>query len=355
MHIENIPRISLPARWTPQDERDLPISHRVFGKIIVDDKHILALIHKILAHRTSGIRRDKRQRRRVRCPGYHYRRIFHRPRFAQFGHNARHLGFFLPGGYIDTDDILALLVDDGIDSDSCFSRLAIADDEFALSAADRDEGIDGLDAGLYRLIDRLAGNDAPGDFLYRVKCRCVDFSLAIDRHTERRKDAADDILSDWHGKDFPRAFDDHPFADIIRFSHKHHAHFPLFEILCHAECPVLEFHHFRRHHLRQSSHPCHAIAYFEHHSDSFRLRLMMKISNMLFQFLNERIGHNFYETYDLQLTTYNRYQQCFPCSWSSVVSRQFFVISSKQPSTFLIHLKSWHHRESPLSERPLRQ
>ena len=39
---------------------------------------------------------------------------------------------------------------------------ALTDDELALTAADRDEGVDGLEAGLHRLADGLARHDARG-------------------------------------------------------------------------------------------------------------------------------------------------------------------------------------------------
>ena len=50
--------------------------------------------------------------------------------------------------------------------------LAVADDQPALAAADRDQRVDGLDAGLDRRVDRLADDDARGDALDRADlCR----------------------------------------------------------------------------------------------------------------------------------------------------------------------------------------
>jgi hypothetical protein len=49
---------------------------------------------------------------------------------------------------------LSLLVDDRVDRDGGLAGLAVADDELALAAADRDHGVDGLDAGLHRLVAR---------------------------------------------------------------------------------------------------------------------------------------------------------------------------------------------------------
>ena len=67
---------------------------------------------------------------------------------------------------------IAPLVDDRIDGDGRFSGLAVADDQFALPAADRNHGIDGLETGLQWLVDGLAEDDAR--------------SLAFERHFDRR-------------------------------------------------------------------------------------------------------------------------------------------------------------------------
>ena len=44
---------------------------------------------------------------------------------------------FLSDRYINTNNVLTFLVDDGVYRDGSFTCLAVADDELALSAADR--------------------------------------------------------------------------------------------------------------------------------------------------------------------------------------------------------------------------
>src|SRR3712207_8746902 len=60
-------------------------------------------------------------------------------------------------------DAGVLVVDDRVDRDRRLARLAVADDQLALAAADRDHRVDGLQAGLHRLDHRLALDDARGD------------------------------------------------------------------------------------------------------------------------------------------------------------------------------------------------
>ena len=84
-------------------------------------------------------------------------------------------------GDIDALHPQALLVDDGVDGHGRLARLAVTDDEFALAAADRGHGVDGLDAGLQRLAHRLASNDAGCLDLEAAGLGGGDGALAVDR------------------------------------------------------------------------------------------------------------------------------------------------------------------------------
>jgi hypothetical protein len=55
---------------------------------------------------------------------------------------------------IHADHTGAALVDDGVQRQAGFARAAIAKEEFALTQADRDRGVDHLDAGQQGLVDR---------------------------------------------------------------------------------------------------------------------------------------------------------------------------------------------------------
>ena len=97
------------------------------------------------------------------------------------GHDLGDGGELLADGHVDADQALALLVDDRVDGEGGLAGLAVADDQLALAAADRDQGVDGLDAGLDRRVDRLARDDARGDALDRAGLRGGDRALAVER------------------------------------------------------------------------------------------------------------------------------------------------------------------------------
>ena len=72
---------------------------------------------------------------------------------------------------VDRDDVRVLVVDDRVDRDRRLAGLAVADDQLALAAADRDHRVDRLQAGLHRLLHRLALDDARGLELGRAASR----------------------------------------------------------------------------------------------------------------------------------------------------------------------------------------
>src|SRR5207253_10159200 len=55
---------------------------------------------------------------------------------------------FLPDAAINANYVAAFLIDDGVENDGGLAGLAVADDQLALSAADRNHAVDRLDAGL---------------------------------------------------------------------------------------------------------------------------------------------------------------------------------------------------------------
>src|SRR5581483_6405073 len=108
---------------------------------------------------------------------------------------------------VDADDVLSLLIDDRVDRDRRLAGLAIADDQLALSAADRNHGVDRLESGLQRLLDRLAVDDAGCQTLDRIAFGRIDRTLAVDRVSERIHDAADHRRSDRDRHDEAGALD----------------------------------------------------------------------------------------------------------------------------------------------------
>ena len=109
------------------------------------------------------------------------------------GDDRRHA---LADRHVDGDEVGVLVVDDRVDRDRGLAGLAVADDQLALAAADRDHRVDRLEAGLHRLGDRLALDDAGRLELGRARLGRLDVALAVERVAERVDDAAEQGLAD---------------------------------------------------------------------------------------------------------------------------------------------------------------
>ena len=53
MEVENVTRIGFTTGGALQHQRNLTISDRLLGKVIVDDERIHAIVHKELTHRCT--------------------------------------------------------------------------------------------------------------------------------------------------------------------------------------------------------------------------------------------------------------------------------------------------------------
>src|SRR4029079_10702095 len=119
--------------------------------------------------------------------------------------------------------------------------LAIADDQLALAAADGNQGVERLEAGLHRLIDRLARDDAWRLDLDAAALGRFDRALAIDRIAKRIDDAAEQRLADRNVDDGAGPLDAGPFGDVRVRTEDHDADIVGLEVERHALGAVVEF------------------------------------------------------------------------------------------------------------------
>jgi hypothetical protein len=106
-----------------------------------------------------------------------------------------------------------LLIDDRVDGDRGLARLAVADDQFALTAPDGRHGVDRLDAGLQRLVNRLPFGDAGGDDFHRPLLGRFDGPLTIQRVAQRVEHAADDAVAHRDAQQLAQRLDFVAFVD----------------------------------------------------------------------------------------------------------------------------------------------
>ena len=219
----------------------------MFREIVVESHGVALRIAEIFAHGASGERREILHRRGLSSRGGDNDRVFHRARISENFHHLRDGRALLPDRAVNANQLAAALIDDGVENDGGLAGLAIADDQFALAATDGNHRVDGLDAGLQRLTHGLAIDDAGSKALYRTALLGHDRALAIERHSERINDAADQRFADRHGHNPAGALDRVAFLDQRVFAEEHGADLIFFEVQRDAGNAVREREHFAGH------------------------------------------------------------------------------------------------------------
>ena len=155
----------------------------------------------------------------------------------------------MPDGAVNTNQVATLAVDDGVQRHRGLARLAVANDQLALAAADGNHRVDGLQSGRHRLSHRLAIDDAGCQSLHIDALISVDRALVIDRVAERVYHAADHGIADGHAHDAAGTLDLVALFDLGVLAHEHHAHLVFFQVHSKAVDIVREGEQLARHDL----------------------------------------------------------------------------------------------------------
>ncbi len=126
---------------------------------------------------------------------------------------------------IDTQHILIALVQNGVDRDGGLAGLAVADDQLALAAADRNERIDDDQAGLQRHGNESAVHDGWCGALDGQTLAGGDRTFAIERPAQRVDDATDQFIAHRNVHHATRALDLIARVQMLAFAEKHDADF----------------------------------------------------------------------------------------------------------------------------------
>ena len=277
------PGKGLARRRAPQQQRELAVGLRLLGQVVVDDQRVPAAVAEVLGHGAAGVGGEELHRRGIGGRGGDDRRVVHRAVLLERLVDLHHGGALLADGHVEAHDVLAALVDDRVDRHAGLAGLAVADDQLALAAADRRERVDHLDAGLQRLLDVLAVDDARRLDLDRRGSPGLDRRAAVDRVAERVHDAADERLADGDGGDALGAPDLVAFADARVLAEDRHADVVLLEVQHHAHRPAGELDQFAGHDVRKAVDARDAVADAQHRADLVGFRFRLELGQLLFQ------------------------------------------------------------------------
>src|SRR5439155_25318383 len=191
-------------------------------------------------------------------------RVLHRAGILEALVDLRDGRLLLPDRDVDTDDVLVPLVQDRVDEDRGLAGAAVADDQLALAAANRDHRVDRLQAGLERLLHGLAVNDAGCLELHRAGLGGLDRALAVERLAERIDDSPDQRLADGDARHAAGPLDDLAFLDVFPLAEEGGADVVLLEVEREAGDAVLELEHLQRDCVFEPVDAGDTVAYLEH-------------------------------------------------------------------------------------------
>ena len=159
--------------------------------------------------------------------------------------------------------------------------MAVADDQFALAAADGDEGIDGLQAGRHRLVHRFTGDDARCLDVDAGALLGLDRAFAIDGIAQTVNDATEQTFADGNFNDGAGALDGVAFLDGAVVTEDHTADVVGFEVKGHAADTAGEFDHLAGLHLVEAIDAGDAVTDRKHLADFRDLSLLAEILDLI--------------------------------------------------------------------------
>src|SRR5579859_2538368 len=253
MQVEHVAWIRFASGWAANDQRDVAIGFGVLGQVIIDDKRVASRLHELFTHRAARVGRDVFERRGVGCARYHDDGMLHRALFFQNGLCARYGRVLLTNSHVDADQVFALLVDDGVDSYRRLTRLAVADQQFALAAPDGDHAVNGFDTGLHRGVHRLARNHARSHALDGARLIRNDRPFIVDWLAQWVNHAANQRVTNGNRDHAARRAHFVVFTNMCIIAQDGAAHRFLFEVKGHAHDPGAgKFYQFQILHILQT-------------------------------------------------------------------------------------------------------
>src|SRR5690606_2496482 len=288
VQVEHAARIGSAARRAAKQQRHLAGDDGLLGKVVADDHRVHAVVAEELAHGRAGIGRQVLQRSGLGRGRGDDDRVLHRAVLFELADDLRDSRTLLTDGHVDAVELLRfvsagvdfLLVDEGVDRDGRLAGLAVADDQFALTAADRHQSINRFEAGLHGLVHRLARDDARSLDLDTAALGGHDGSLAVDRIAERVDHTAEQTLADRNVHDRAGTLDAVAFPDLGVGAEDHDADVVSFEVERHALNAVGELDHLAGLNLVEAVDARDAVTYGKHAADFRDLGLGAEVGDL---------------------------------------------------------------------------
>merc|ERR1711943_33184 len=288
--VEDVAGVGLTTGRTTQQERHLAVSSSLLGKIVVDHQGGLALVHEVLGDGGAGVGSQVLQCSGLRGVGRHDHGVVEGATLTQHFNDVGHGSSLLTHGYVDADHVLIRLVQDRVDRDGVLAGLAVTNDQLALTTAYRDHRVDGGDAGLHRLMHRLALDDAGRHGFDQARLAGGDFALAVDGAAQGVHHPAQHGFTHGHSSDFAGGLHRAAFLNAVALTHQHRADVVVFEVQGDAFGAVLKFNKFAGHGLLQAVNAGDAVAHGQNGADIADGNRLVVVLNLLFEDGTDLVG-----------------------------------------------------------------
>ena len=291
MQVEHVARIGLSAGGAFQQQAQGSIGHGVLGQIVVNHQRVPAAVHEIFRHGAARVGGDVLQRRGIAGRGRHDHRVFHGSRLLQNADHLRHGAGLLADGHIDADGVLPLLVQDGIHGDGGFAGLPVANEQFALTAADGEHGINGQNARFQGPADGFALHNARGRPLDGIIFLGRELLAPVDDLAQGIDHPAQNVVVDGDASRAAGAHHPVPFGNIAVLAEEHDTGGAVgANVLHHALYAAVEQHDFPVLHVIKAFDHGDAVAYGPNQAHLLVSVIQFEILNVLFQKGNDPGG-----------------------------------------------------------------
>ena len=254
----------------------------MLGKVVVHDQHVSALVHEILCYGASCIRRYILQRCNIGCCCRYDDSVLHGSLVLKVLHQLCHCGVLLAYGNVYAYHVLTLLIEDRIYGDGSLTCLSVADDQFSLSSADRDHGVDGLDTCLQRLVYRSSLQNSRRRVFNRPRFRGLYSALAVYRLSQGIDYTPQYIFTYRNFNYFACRSYYIAFFYLPVGAHYYAAHIVFFKIHRHPVCFSREFEKLARHAVVETVDSGDAVSYLYNSSEIGDLCLVLIILYLFF-------------------------------------------------------------------------
>src|SRR5215211_2324859 len=296
MQIEHIAGIRFTSGRTAKKQRNLAVCPRMFGKIIINDQGIASSFHEFFTNGSSRIGSDILQRRRLICSSNDDNCVVHGTGALQNTKRACNSSLLLSDGHVDTNQVLAFLINDRVNGNGRLAGLTITNNQFALSPPNRNHRVDGLDARLDRRIHILTIHHTRSDTLNWAEAGCGNWPLSINGLTQRVDYTTDHGITHRNRSDTPRSTHGHAFRDSPVIAHNDHTNTISFKVECSPHNTIQELNKFLRSYICKSLYTSNTITRLGHGTNIADIEFRFKSLNLLLQIprdLLDQVCHEF--------------------------------------------------------------